>query len=167
MHVSTPARAAIVIAVLAAVVVGYRWWISPQRHVQRLLPDVASALSHEEAEPDLRAIAAVASLQSNLAGDISVDVDGSAAALRGRADVLAMAARLRTSRSMMRVQFFDPDIRFSSDSSGTTRVTVQITRRDAGGDEAADAHVVSIILVKADGRWQIASAHVLARDAAL
>jgi len=40
-------------------------------------------------------------------------------------------------------------------------------RRDAGGDEAADAHGVSIALAKADGRWHITSAHVLARDAGL
>ena len=41
----------------------------------------------------------------------------------------------------MRVQFFDPEIQFSSDSSGTTRVTVQVTTRRAGGDEVAAARV--------------------------
>ena len=78
-----------------------------------------------------------------------------------------MAARLRASKQMMRVQFFDPDIQFSSDSSGTTHVTVQVTTRDAAGDEVADARVVSMTLVKTDGRWQIASARVLPRDAVL
>jgi hypothetical protein len=46
-------------------------------------------------------------------------------------------------------------------------VTVQVTTRDIGGEEVADARVVSIALVKADGRWQIASARVLAEDASL
>ena len=59
-----------------------------------------------------------------------------------------MAARLRASSPMMRVQFFDPEIQFSDDSSGTTRVTVQVTTRDAGGEEVAAAHVVSVALVQ-------------------
>lgn len=167
MPVSTPARAAVVIAALVVVVLGYRWCASPERHVHRLLADVASALSHEDAETDLRAIAAVASLQSHLTPDISIDVDSSSTSLRGRPDVLSLAARFRAARPTVRVQFFDPEIQFSSDSSGTTRVTVQVTTRDSEGDEVADARVVSMALVKADGRWQIASARVLDKDAAL
>ena len=167
MPASTPVRVAIVIAALVAFVAGYRWWSSPERHIQRLLSDVASALSHEGAETNLRAIAAVASLQMHLAPDVSIDVDGSASQLRGRSDVISMAARLRASKQMTRVQFFDPDIQFSSASSGTTRVTVQVTTRDAAGDEVGDARVVSIALVKADGRWQVASARVLPKDAVL
>ena len=167
MPASTPVRVAILIAALVASGAGYRWWTSPERHVHRLLSDVASALSHESAETDLRAIAAAASLQAHLAPDVSIDVDGSAAHLRGRSDVISMAARLRASKQMMRVQFFDPDIQFSGASSGTTRVTVQVTTRDAADVEVADARVVSISLVKADGRWQVASARVLPRDAEL
>jgi hypothetical protein len=167
MPVSTPARVAIVIAALVVVVLGYRWWASPERHVRVILADVASALSHEDAETDLRAVAAVSALQSHLTPDISIDVDSSSTSVRGRPDVMAMAARLRGARSMVRVQFFDPEIQFSSSSSGTTRVTVQVTTRDTGGDEVADARVVSIALVKAEGRWQIASARVLDKDTAL
>ena len=117
MPVSTPARVAIVIAALVAVVVG-PWRISPERRVHRLPADLASTLSHEEAERNLQAITAVVSLQSHLTTNVLVDVDGSA-------------------------------------------------RRDAAGDEAADAHGVSIALAKADGRWHITSAHVLARGAGL
>jgi hypothetical protein len=167
MLVSTPARVAIVIAALVVVVLGYRWWASPERHVHVMLADVASALSHDDAETELRAIAAVASIQSHLAPDISIDMDSSSTSLRGRPDVISMAARFRAARPLVRVQFFDPEIQFSSDSAGTTRVTVQVTTRDAGGEEVADARVVSIALVKADGRWQIASARVLAEDASL
>jgi hypothetical protein len=167
MLVSTPARVAIVIAALVVVVLGYRWWASPERHVHVMLADVASALSHDDAETELRAIAAVASIQSHLAPDISIDMDSSSTSLRGRPDVISMAARFRAARPLVRVQFFDPEIQFSSDSAGTTRVTVQVTTRDIGGEEVADARVVSIALVKADGRWQIASARVLAEDASL
>jgi hypothetical protein len=87
--------------------------------------------------------------------------------LRGQQDAIAMAARVRATSPMMRVQFFDPEIRLSGESAGTTRVTVQVTTRDAGGEEVAAAHVVSIELVRAEGRWQIASARVLPEDTPL
>jgi hypothetical protein len=61
---------------------------------------------------------------------------------------------------MMRVQFFDPETAISA-SSGTTKVTVQVTTRDSGGQDVATAYMVSMSLVLADGRWQIASARVL------
>lgn len=167
MPASTPVRVAIVIAALVASVAGYRWWINPERHIHRLLSDVAAALSHDGAETDLRALAAVASLQTHLAPNVSIEVNGAGGDLRGRSDVVAMAARLRASQQIVRVEFFDPDIQFSSDSAGTTRVTVQVTTRDAAGDEVADARVVSMTLVKADGHWQVASARVLPKDAVL
>jgi hypothetical protein len=65
------------------------------------------------------------------------------------------------------VQFFDPDIQLSDDSSGTTRVTVQITTRDSGGEEVAAARFVTIALARVDGRWVVASARVLPQDAPL
>jgi len=61
----------------------------------------------------------------------------------------------------MRVQFFDPEIAISADSYGTTKVTVQVTTRDSGGQDVAAAYTVSMSLVRADGRWQIAHARVL------
>ena len=113
MPASTPVRAAIVIAALVAVVAGYRWWNSPERQINQLLADVATALSHESAETDLRALTAVASLQTHLATDVSIDMRGNSAPLRGRQEVIATAARVRVSSPMMRVQFFDPEIQFS------------------------------------------------------
>jgi hypothetical protein len=65
------------------------------------------------------------------------------------------------SSSMMRVQFFDPEIVITGDTSSTTRVTVQVTTRDASSQDVAAAHTVAMDLVVADGRWQIASARVL------
>ena len=161
MPASAPARAAIVIAALVAVVAGYRWWNSPERQINQLLADVATALSHESAETDLRALTAVASLQTHLTTDVSIDMGGNSSPIRGRQEVIATAARVRVSSPMMRVQFFDPEIAISGDSSGTTTVTVQVTTRDAGGQDVAAAYTVSMNLVFADGRWQIASARVL------
>jgi hypothetical protein len=118
-------------------------------------------LSHESAETDLRALTAVASLQSHLTADVSIDVGGNSLPIRGRQEVIATATRVRASGPMMRVQFFDPEIAISAGSSGTTKVTVQVTTRDSGGQEdVAAAYTVSMSLVLADGRWQIASARV-------
>jgi len=161
MPASAPVRVAILVAALVLMVAGYRWWNSPERQVNRLLSDVATALSHESADTDLRALTAVASLQAHLAPDVSIDLGGGSPPIRGRQDVMATAARVRASSSMMRVQFFDPDIAISGDASGTTRVTVQVTTRDASGQELAAAYTVSMNLVLAEGRWQIASARVL------
>jgi MFS family permease len=151
----------IVVAAIVAVVAGYRWWNSPERQINQLLADVATALSHENAETDLRALTAVASLQTHLTTDVSIDMGGNSSPIRGRQEVIATAARVRVSSPMMRVQFFDPAIAISGDSSGTTTVTVQVTTRDAGGQDVAAAYMVSMNLVLADGRWQIASARVL------
>ena len=166
MLASTPVRVAIVVAALAGLVVGYRWWNSPERHINRLLSDVASALSHDGAETDLHALTTLASLQNHLRPDVSVDL-GRGSPLRGRQDAIALAARVRATTPMIRVQFFDPEIRLSGDSAATTRVTVQVTTRDSGGDEVAAAHVASIDLVRTEGRWQIASARVLPEDTPL
>lgn len=161
MPVPAPVRVAILVAALVAVVGGYRWWNSAERQVNQLLSDVATALTHENAETDLRAVTAIASLQAHLTADVSIDMGGGSTPIRGRQEVMATAARVRASSPMMRVQFFDPEIDISGDASGTTRVTVQLTTRDAGGQELAAAYTVSMNLVVTDGRWQIASARVL------
>jgi hypothetical protein len=166
MPASTPVRVAIIVAALVAVVAGYRWWNNPERLIHRLLADVASALSHDGDEGGLGALT-VASLQTHLAPDISIDMGSGAPPLRGRQDVIAMAVRVRASTPMVRVQFFDPEIALADESSGTTRVTVQVTTRDAGGEEVAAAHDITIALVRAEGRWQIARARVLPEQGAL
>src|SRR5262249_38830997 len=156
-------RVAILVAALVAVVAGYRWWNSPERQVNRLLSDISTALSHESAETDLRALTAVASLQTHLTADVSIDMGGGSPPVRGRQDVIAMATRVRVSSPMMRVQFFDPEIAIAGDT-GATKVTVQVTTRDSGGEELAAAYTVSMNLVLAEGRWQIASAHIVSNQ---
>ena len=121
---SRPVRAAILVAALAGSFAAYRWWISPERHIHRILNDVAAAVSHEEPENDLRALTAVAALQTHLSPDVSIDAGTSTGPVKGRQDVMAMAARLRASTPMMRLQFFDADITLSGDSAATTRARI-------------------------------------------
>ena len=82
-------------------------------------------------------LTAVASLQPHLTADVSIDVNGNSLPIRGRQEVIATATRVRASSPMMRVQFFDPETAISADSSGTTKVTVQMTTRDSGGQDVA------------------------------
>jgi hypothetical protein len=152
---STPMRAAIVAVVLAGTVLGYRWWTSPERPIQRILADVASAMSHEGPGADLRALTRLAALQNHMALDVLIDAGASSGPVRGRQEVLALATRLRASTPMMRVQFFDPDIALVDGAAATTRVTLQVTTRDAAGEEVAAAHNVMISLVRLDGRWVV------------
>lgn len=70
MLASRPVRVAIMIAALVALTAGYRWWNGPERYINRMLSEAASALSHDGAETDLRALAAVASLQDHLHPDV-------------------------------------------------------------------------------------------------
>ena len=53
MPASTPVRVAIVIAALVASVAGYRWWINPERHIHRLLSDVALQTLLEQPDHEL------------------------------------------------------------------------------------------------------------------
>jgi hypothetical protein len=84
MPASTPVRAAIVVAALAALLAGYRWWINPERQIQNLLSEIASTLSHDDVETDLHALTTVASLQEHLLADVAIDMGGVSAPLRGR-----------------------------------------------------------------------------------
>jgi len=158
---STPVRVAIALAVATGIVLGYQWWTSPERRIQGILVDVASAMSHDGPETDLRALAAVAGLQQHLSPDVSIDVGAPSRPVRGRQDVISTAARLRASTPAMHVQFFDPDISVSGKDAATTRVTAQVTTRDQAGENLAAAHVVLMTLARVDGRWLVTSARLL------
>jgi SnoaL-like domain len=158
---STPARVAIVAVALAATVEGYRWWTSPERQIQRILADVASAMSHESPETDLRALTALAAVQNHLALDVSIDAGPVLGPVSGRQEVLALAARLRASTPMMQVQVFDPEIALADGTAATTRVTLQVTARDAAGEEVASAHVLLIALARVEGHWVVTRARLL------
>lgn len=153
-------RAAIAVAILGAALVGYRWWQSPERLIRGILADTAAALTHTEPDTDLRALAAIAGLQHHLTADVIVDAGGRGP-LRGRQDVLATAARLRASSPMLRVRFFDADIRIDGDAAAEAQATVEITSRDGAGEESAAAREVAATFVKQDGRWQVASARLV------
>jgi len=159
MPVPTATRTIIVLVVAASIGAGYWWWNRPERQIERLLADVASALSAEGGRTDMRALAELAALQTLLAPDVVIDSQSPTAHLQGRQDVVATVGRLRASMPMLRLQFFDAKVDVM-DSSAMTSVTAQITTRDAAGVEAAAAYAVFLDLQHVEGRWVIRSARI-------
>lgn len=157
----TAIRVTTVIVALVAAAAAYSWWNSPERVIHRMLEDVASALSHDTGDTDLQALAAVASLQSHLAPDVSIDPGPPGTMIRGRQDVISAAARLRATSRAMRVQFFDARIDVLGDTHATTQVTAQVTTTDREGQDLASAHLVSMVLVGTDGQWQVTEVRIL------
>jgi hypothetical protein len=162
---STRVRVVIGLAVLGTAVAAYQWWVSPERQIRRTIRDVVGAVAHDEPDTDLRAIAAVAALQTLLTPDVIVDLGPtSSSPLTGRQDVVSLAARLRTSTPILRVQLFDETIAFSNVDAATVRFTAQITVRDGSGEELADAHQVIATLVRADGQWLVSRATLVRKS---
>ena len=155
-------RLVLVAAAVILALAGYRWWNSPERQIHRLLDEVASALTHQEAETDLRAVAAVAGLREHLTADVIVETEEGRPPTIGRQDVVATAARIRVSVPMMRVQFFDPIVARMGESDADVEVTAQVTTVDRDGELAA-AYDVRMTLLQLDGRWQVSRARIVGR----
>ena len=134
---------------------------SPERQMHRILGNVASALSHDGPETNLHALAAVAALQRDLAPDVSVDAGAASGVVNGRQEVISLAARLRGSAHMIRIQFFDADITRLGGTAATMRVTVQVTTRRDGDADVAAAQLLQIGFARQEGRWVVTTAHVV------
>jgi len=154
-------RLAAVVVVAAVAVVAVRWWNNPERRIEALLAEVAAVLTYDAPGTDLGSLAAAAGLQPLLAPAVVVDVNPPSPPLRGRQEVVATAARIRASRSMMRIQFFDAEIAVVAAAAATVRVTVQVTTRDASGADVAEARGLVLGVVEEGGRWTIAEAHLM------
>lgn len=158
-------RLAGAVAVLAAGAGLFHWWNRPERRIEALLAEVASVLTYDAGGTGLGALAEVAGLQALLSASVVVELEPPSPPLRGRQEVMATLARIRTSVPMMRVQFFDAEIAVASPTAATSRVTVQVTTRDPDGRELADARLLALAFVEQAGRWTIAEARALPRGA--
>ena len=153
-----PARAAVAIAVLAAIFAAYQWWNSPERQIARILTAVDAALTHEEPGTGLDALTAVAELQQYLAPDVSIETGGPSGPITGRQDAVSVAARIRAGSPMMRIQWFDTEIAFEGETRAEVRSTAQVTMADASGQEVVDVHQVEARVEKQDGVWVVTAA---------
>jgi len=158
---STRLRVALIVVAAVGAVAAFQWWASPERQIRLSVGEAASAFDHDGPDTSLSAIAAMAALSTHLAPDVSVDVGLSAPPLIGRQEVVAVAARLRASMPMVRVQVFDDEVSLEQASAATVRLTVQVTTRDPKGEELADAHRLIVTLNRAEGRWLLSRVTVV------
>ena len=155
-----PARIALLVLLVAvAAAAGYRWWASPERQVRRILDDTAAALTHAAPDSGLEALTAAAALQPHLAPDITVTPGGDAVPIQGRQEVVAAAARYRAATPMLRVRFYDPVITLGGEQ-GQVRATVEVTQRDAAGQDVVAVHAVAASVTRARDRWVVTSARL-------
>lgn len=153
-----PARAALVVAALAAGVAAYLWWTSPERRIARILTAVDSAFSHEEPGSGLEALSAVAALQQHLAADVAIDTGRPSGPIAGRQEVISIAARVRAGTPMMRIQWFDTEIDLEDDTRASVTSTAQVTTANASGQEVVEVHEVEARVEKRDGEWVVTTA---------
>ncbi len=139
------------------------WWNSPERQIRRALAEIAAGFSHDQVASPLGAVSAVADMQPLLAEDIVLEPGGRFDPIRGRASVLAAAARLRTALPALRVEFADVVVSLAPD--GTTASvdgTVSAVVTDRAGQETTDAREFAAQMRLVNGRWVVA--HVRAID---
>jgi hypothetical protein len=156
------ARLGVVALIVAGLVVGYRWWTSPERQIRRVLSGVAEGFSHDAPETGLGAVAAASALQQYFSADVTLESARPAALVKGRDSVLATAARLRSTVPSMRVEFVDVQIAVAADTrSADVDCTAMATVHDRAGQESVDAREVIITMQIVDGRWVITRARAI------
>jgi hypothetical protein len=160
---STRVRVVVIVVVaLGGAVAAYQWWSSPERQIRRTIREAVSALTHDQPESNLAAISAAAALNNLLSLDVVVEAGSPASPpLRGRSDVVAVAARLRMSNSTLRIQTFDEQIALSGDAAANVQLTAQVTIVDRSGEELADAHRLALDFVNAGDRWRMSRVAVI------
>jgi hypothetical protein len=154
-------RALLITAALAAVGAGYLYWASDARRIARLLDDVVAAVSQEEGESGIGALAEIASLNTYLAPGVTITIGSPApASISGAQEVVSTVGRLRAVFPVLRLALANPQISIGAGGSATVHATARLTMRSRDGDESVDARDAQISLEKQDGRWVIAGVDV-------
>ena len=154
------ARVLLAVALLAACVLGYRYWASDERQIGRLLDNVADAVSQAEGEGGVAGLAEVAGLSTYLTPDVTIEatLPTRAAAIRGAQDVVSTVGRFRAVFPVVTLSFEDVMIAVDSDSTATARAIAQTEMRDKDGAREAEVWHVVLSFERRDGRWVIARA---------
>ena len=154
------ARVLLAVALLAACVLGYRYWASDERQIGRLLDNVADAVSQAEGEGGVAGLAEVAGLSTYLTPDVTIEatLPARAAAVRGAQDVVSTVGRFRAVFPVVTLSFEDVMIAVDSDSTATARAIARTEMRDKDGAREAEVWHVVLSFERRDGRWVIARA---------
>ena len=145
---------------IAAAVLGYRYWTSDERQIRRLLDGVAEAVSQAEGEGGVTGLAEVAGLSNQLTPDVTVEVTlpTRAAAIRGAQDVVSTVGRFRTVFPVVTLAFHNVIVSVASDTTATVQAIATTERRDREGVREADVWRVQMSVEQRDGKWVIAHA---------
>ena len=152
------ARVLLALALLAACVLGYRYWASDERQIGRLLDNVADAVSQAEGEAGVTGLAEVAGLTNYLTADVTIEatLPARAAAIRGAQDVVATVGRFRAVFPVVTLSFDDAMISVDSDSTATVQAIARTEMRDKDGAREAQGWQVVLSLARRGGNWVIA-----------
>ena len=154
------ARVLLAVALLAACVLGYRYWASDERQIGRLLDNVADAVSQAEGEGGVAGLAEVAGLSTYLTPDVTIEatLPTRAAAIRGAQDVVSTVGRFRAVFPVVTLSFEDVMISVDSDSRATAQAIARTEMRDKDGAREAEVWHVVLSFERRDGQWVIARA---------
>jgi hypothetical protein len=158
----SPARALLAAALLTLCVIGYRYWASDERQIRRLLDNVAEAVSQAEGESGVTGLAEVASLNTYLTADVTVEatLPTRSVAMRGSQDVVSTVGRFRAVFPVVALSFEDVTVSIDSDSAATAQAIARTDMRDKEGARDSGVWQVTLSLEQRDGRWVIAHATV-------
>ncbi len=153
-------RALLLLALLAACFLGYRYWASDERQIRRLLDDVADAVSQAEGEGGVVGLAEITSLNGYLAAEVTIEatLPARAAAIRGASEVVSTVGRFRAVFPVLTLSFEDARIAIDSDSTATAQAIARTVRQDRDGAREAEVWTVMLSFERRDGRWVIARA---------
>lgn len=156
----TAARALLAAALLALCFLGYRYWASDERQIRRLLDNVADAVSQAEGESGVTGLAEVASLNTYLTADVTIEatLPTRAAAVRGSQDVVSTVGRFRAVFPVVGLSFEDVTVSIGSGSAATVQAIARTDLRDKEGARDSGVWQVTLSLEQRDGRWVIARA---------
>jgi hypothetical protein len=136
----------------------YLYWFSDERQIRRLLDDVASSVSQEEAM-GVTGMTEIAGLRTLLAPDVLIDPGPPYRGIvSGPEDVIAAVTRLRIRSPFVLLTFVDVEVSMDGSDAATVHATAKLSSRTTEGDQHFDAREVVLSIARRDGRWVLTAA---------
>jgi hypothetical protein len=148
------------VLVAAAVALGVWLWLalfpSPEKAIHKRLVQLARDVSFSSSDGNLARLAGAQDIADFFSTNVEVNIDVPRHALSGpleRADITQAALGMRSTLSMLNVQFPDVNVTVASDkNSATADVTVEAT---VSGERDALVQEMKFTFQKIGGQWLI------------
>jgi len=155
-------RTIFIVVVLGVVVAGYLYWASDERQIRRLLDGVAEAVTQEEGEGGVAALAEVAGLNRSLAPEVTLEPGEPFRAIAGAQDVVSTVGRLRAVAATVELTFSDIQVAVDG-TTASVRTTARLTLRDRDGAQSVETRDAQIALEERDTGWVITTVRAQSR----